>query len=373
MNSFEELMNHRWIVKAREKEKYYRIKDQLGTIRPFVTEKLGYRLIVNPYLIKLEKLPGEATAWMGIGEFSDPQDYSLLCFVLMFLEDKEIEQQFVLSQLTEYIAGEFPEGDTDWTIFSNRRRLVRVIKFCLKNDLFLATEGNEEEFSQNIETEALFENTGLSRYFMRSFARDIGSFTKPADFYASEWVDVDEDRGVVRRQRVYRKLLLSLGIYKTKQSEEDFAYIRNYRNLIEGDLATVTDCSLQVHRTSAYLIVGEDGDLGKLFPASNSLSDAILLFNGLLEEQRKEGKLLPDVNEIINISYLEMEEIAELCFERYGKGFAKKYREMTDEEFSGLLIDEMERLGFVDIDEVTGRISIFPIVGKLKGIYPKGF
>ena len=66
MNVFEELMNQRWIVKSVDREKYYRVLDSQGKIRDFVTEKLGYRLIVNGSLVKLEKIPGEAQAWMRI-------------------------------------------------------------------------------------------------------------------------------------------------------------------------------------------------------------------------------------------------------------------------------------------------------------------
>lgn len=57
MNIMEELMNERWISKYRDRDKYYRIKDELSEIRPFLVEKLGYRVISNSSLVKLEKLP----------------------------------------------------------------------------------------------------------------------------------------------------------------------------------------------------------------------------------------------------------------------------------------------------------------------------
>ena len=33
----------------------------------------------------------------------------MFCYLLMFLEDKEIEEQFILSTLTEYVALCFPK------------------------------------------------------------------------------------------------------------------------------------------------------------------------------------------------------------------------------------------------------------------------
>ncbi|MDE6312115.1 MAG: TIGR02678 family protein [Lachnospiraceae bacterium] len=55
-------------------------------------------------------------------------------------------------------------------------------------------------------------------------------------FFQSDWLDMNEERGRIRRQRVYRKLLLSLGVYREKDMDEDFAYIKNYRSAIENDM-----------------------------------------------------------------------------------------------------------------------------------------
>ena len=55
--------------------------------------------------------------------------------------------------------------------------------------------------------EVLYENTGASRYFMKSFSKDIMEYTKPEDFQESDWFEVDEDRGFARRHRVYKRLI----------------------------------------------------------------------------------------------------------------------------------------------------------------------
>jgi len=39
---------------------------------------------------------------------------------------------------------------------------------------------------------------------------------------------MDEDRGIIRRQRVYRKLLMAMGVYKTEDTEEDFLSFKEY-------------------------------------------------------------------------------------------------------------------------------------------------
>ena len=70
MRALEILLERRWILKSREKELYYQIKDELGTVKKFLMEKLGYQVIVNPYLVKVEKMPATPENWMGIQEFT---------------------------------------------------------------------------------------------------------------------------------------------------------------------------------------------------------------------------------------------------------------------------------------------------------------
>lgn len=131
MNALEILLSKRWIVKSREKELYYQVKDQLGEYRNFLNEKLGYHIVITPNLIKLEKVPAQPENWMGILEFKEKTEYIFLCLVLMFLEDKEAEEQFVLSDLTEYVKGQWREDEIDWTVYRNRRCFVKVLKFCV--------------------------------------------------------------------------------------------------------------------------------------------------------------------------------------------------------------------------------------------------
>lgn len=373
MNVFEELMNQRWISKYRDKELYYRVKEEVGAIRPFLVEKLGYRIIVNSSLVKLEKLPGEALPWMGLQDFREPLDYALFCAILMFLEDREAEEQFVLSQLTEYITSNLPEGQMSWTVYANRQRLIRVMKFCIKNDLFLVDDGNMEGFVVDLATEALYENTGLSKYFMRTITQDISGFQKVEDFFRSEWMDMDEDRGVIRRHRVYRKLLLSLGMYREREADEDFNYIRHYRSIIENDIEQLVDARLQVHKSSAYLILGENADLGKIFPARNSLSDMILLLHSEIVDRVKQGSLKPELHERIYLPILSLRELILDSRRKYGGGLVKAYREMSDREFTDTLIQELESMDILRIDGITQEVELLPLIGKMIGTYPDRF
>ncbi|MDO4262526.1 MAG: DUF2398 family protein, partial [Eubacteriales bacterium] len=160
MRTLEILLERRWILKGRDRELYYQLKDELGGVKKFLIEKLGYQVIVNPYLIKVEKLPAKAESWMGILEFRHKIEYVFFCVTLMFLEEKEAEEQFVLSELTEYIQGQYREEQIDWTVYSYRRHLIKVLKYCVDAGILNVDDGSEDSFAKDNSGEVLYENTG---------------------------------------------------------------------------------------------------------------------------------------------------------------------------------------------------------------------
>ena len=371
MKPLEILLSKRWILKDREKELYYQLKDEIGKSRDFLTEKLGYQAIITPNLIKLEKIPAYAQNWMGIQDFSDHLEYIFLCMILMFLEDRDAGEQFVLSMLTEYIQANIKEEQIDWTIYSYRRHLVKVMKYCVKIGILEIDDGSEDSFMKSDEGEVLYQNTGSSRYFMKNFSRDISDYQSQEDFLKEEWIGMNEDRGIIRRQRVYRSLLMSPGIYLNDDTEEDFAYVRHYRGMIEEELNRFFDCELQVHKTSAFLIMGEDSNLGRSFPEENTLSDIVLLWCNLFRQKIADGSIEVPAGEDIVISRKQFLTISEECKRQYGSGWIKTYREMTMGEFCKKLKEYMIFMEM--IMEKYDQIIVYPIVGKVAGCYPKDF
>lgn len=371
MNTLEILLSKRWILKSEEKELYYQVKDDVGKYQEFLVEKTGYQLIVNPYLVKLEKIPAYPQSWMGIMEFREKTDYIFFCYVLMFLEDKENEEQFVLSELTEYLQSRCKELEVDWTLFVLRRSIIRVMKFCEQSGMLHVDDGSEEAFSKDYTSEVLYENTGVSKYFVKNFTRDIQNYEKPSDFEKEEWIDVDEDRGVVRRHRVYRGLLMSMGLFRTEETEEDFAYIRHYRNMISNDFSKYFDADLQVYKGSAFLVLGEDSRLGRRFPEDKVLSDILLLCFDLIRERFQTQEMYLKMNEEMVIPKEEFIHVAEECHEKYAEGFSKEYREMITSEFVKRIMEYMEELAFIRIEERV--VHLYPSGAKIVGRYPEKF
>lgn len=131
MNEFRALMDRFWVTKADDNELYVSLKRTLPDHRRFIQEQLGWNLIVNEAVIKLEKIPPRPMSWMGIQSFQDPMDYCLLCVVLLFLADLDDGAPFLLSSLTKAVETFLAEiKPVNWTQFLHRKSLVRVLQYA---------------------------------------------------------------------------------------------------------------------------------------------------------------------------------------------------------------------------------------------------
>ena len=107
MREFEALLENFWIIKEQDKDLYQQVKDALPVLKPVIENKLGYRLVVTPYLIKMEKVPGRPKNGWGFPGSTSPWNTLFLPFT-NFLEDYGAQEQFILSQVTEFYNPPFP-------------------------------------------------------------------------------------------------------------------------------------------------------------------------------------------------------------------------------------------------------------------------
>lgn len=373
MKELEMLLKQRWILKSEQKEQYYRIRDGIGEVRKFVSDKLGCQIIENSLLVKMEKVPVRPEEFMGIQEFSSKEEYAFLCILLMFLEDKDAQEQFILSQLTEYIAANTPGEVVDWTMYTHRRRLIKVLRYAVTEGILRITDGSEEAFMDDMAGEVLYENTGASRYFMRNFTHDIMTYTKPEDFGESDWFEMDEDRGFARRHRVYRQLLFEPAMYRANCSEEDFEYLKYYGGRLREDLEKNFDCQVHIHKGSAFFLNGEECRMGETFPGNNVLSDILLLCLAEIQQHIQKEIWKPQTNETYILSEVEFEKLLSEVRQKYRNGFTKNYREMPQGEFVKIVEEMMERWMFIQKRPLEHQVLILPACGKLKGSYPQNF
>lgn len=150
MYEFRALLNQFWVTRREDKELYFNLKRTLPDYRRLVNELLGWNLVVNELVVKLEKIPPRATPWMGIQSFQEPLDYCLLCALLLFLADLDDGAPFLLSSLTQAIETFLCEvRPVDWTRFPHRKSLVRVLQYAQEVGLVLVYDGNSALFGND--------------------------------------------------------------------------------------------------------------------------------------------------------------------------------------------------------------------------------
>ncbi|KDR95006.1 TIGR02678 family protein [Peptoclostridium litorale DSM 5388] len=368
------MLENYWILKEDDKDAYYYAKDNVSKVREFFSEKLGYQVIVNPTLIKLEKLPGALECWMGIDGFEDCMEYAFLCMLLMFLEDKPGGEQFLLSQLTEYIEGVFTgDGKVDWTLYRHRRFIIKVIKFALEMGMIRLNDGSESDFASDGAAEALYENTGISVYFMRQFTGNFMSYGGIEDIMGDEWSHMDTERGRIRRNRVYRRLVMSPAVYSEGGDDSDYEYIKNFKGVVQSDIEDRLSAQLHVHKNAAFVVLPQNKGYRGVFPQNSALSDIALQMNLIIREHVNEGVLKVSNDDVIRVSQYEFKGIVEKLKRRFVKGWSKEYRDMGFEKLYGSIVEYMKSFSMIRLEEYTGDVHIMPICGKIEGNYPEDF
>lgn len=374
MKELDLLLERFWIIKEQDKESYYRIKDAYPSFKSFLEDKLGYRLIITPYHVKLEKLPGKAESWMGIQAFEDKMEYAFLCLLLVFLEDKGPQEQFVLSQLTGFLESVWPGDEkVDWTLYRHRRLLVKVLRFATEMGFIKVDDGDEQFFSNAADTEVLYENTGMSRYFVRHFTGNILDYSSWKDIEEEEWLDVNRDRGLIRRNRVYRRLFMSPIVYSEGAEDEDYAYIKQQRNMLQKDVEDYLGSQLHVHKNGTVVLLDESKRYKDVFPDNKNISDIVLQLNALIVEELNNNTLVRREDDMIVLSTTRFSALVNEVRDRYIEGWSKEYREMRLSKLYEEITNYMKSFNMIRVRELEKEVDIMPLVGKIIGKYPKDF
>ncbi|WP_318710075.1 TIGR02678 family protein [Candidatus Acetatifactor stercoripullorum] len=372
MNEVRTLFEQFWICKDNNKEDYYKVKRDIPAFQRFIREQMGWKLIHTENLLKLEKIPAHAESFMGIQEFSEILDYCILCVVLMYLEDKEEGEQFLLSELIDYVETKL-KGEIliDWTSFSQRKSLVRALQYMEKMQMLRVYEGASEAFGLEPKQEVLYENTGYSKYFATSFPMDISDFETWKDFEKQRFEEIQEDRGAARINRVYRQLAVCPAMYWEGNEDVDSLYLKNQRQWVEKYLEENLGGRLDIHKNAAFFVLEEDDCYGKVHPRDAMLPEIVLLVCAHIQQMFRAGEVVKQENEMIIFTERQFSELVLLCRQKWSMGWSKEYREMDE----GKLVDTVKNYmkEWMLIRQSGDMVIILPAVGKQAGFYPEDF
>lgn len=372
MNEVRTLLENYWICKDDDKETYYKVKRDIPVFQRFVREQLGWKLIQTEHLIKLEKIPAHAEGFMGIQEFTEIRDYCILCVLLIFLEDKEEQEQFLLSELIAFAEAKLHTlMEVDWTSFAQRKSLVRVLQYMEKKRMLRVYDGNTDGFGQEVTQEVLYENTGYSKYFSVSFPRDISDYQCWQDFEKPQMEELEMDRGQLRINRVYRQLAVCPAMYWSTTDDPDSLYLKNQRNWISQYMEEHLGGRLDIHKNAAFWLVDEEDCYGKVHPRDAMLPEAVMMVCSDIRRQVENFILKPDSEECIKISEQSFDKIVWDCRTTWQAAWSKEFREMEQEKLVRTIKDYMA--AWMLIRRTEDGILIYPVAGKITGFYPRDY
>ena len=355
------LLNNFLITKENDKEAYYKIKSKIKKIREFTTTKLGCDVIVNSSLIKLEKIPSKIDNIFGIPGFNNQKEYILFILIIMFLEDKGKDEQFILSNLTNFITNivatiETKEVLIDFKDYGTRKSLVDVLKYLIKLGVIKQIDGNDLLFKDSVENEVLYENTGISHYIVRQFREDIFNYQTASDF-----LNTTKTEELLNKKRyyTYRTLLFYPVFDYSDFDQEIYNYFLNYRNRVINDLKDLLDGDLLIFNNMALLTTNEKTSRINFPNSRKMIHDIILLVNDYLV----------NVLDRTSLDELEFKELLKKIKNENSKYFNKEFREMKDDKFFDEVILGMEKFGL--LKKVNNKYEISYVSYLISGNYPR--
>lgn len=367
------LFENYWILRQEEPSNYQLIRENEKALRRYVSEKLGYSLIIHKDFIKLEKVPVDPKSWMGIQDFQQTRDYVLFCCGLAYLENRSVEDQFLLSELAKDLEESYPGLiKIDWTNYQHRQSLVRVLKKMVQLNCIKEVDsysGGIEEFARFDEQEVLYQGTIYSRYYMRNHLHSLKNCQTTNDILKMDW---ERSQADTRRKRVYRKLLVEPVMYRTELDDEDFDYIRRYRNRVREDIEEHTPFELEVTKNAAMVTLPEQKQLYETYPDRKALSLVSLHVQSYLRHHLESFEVSAFGD--IRLTDAQFKKVVEAVSSEYKLGWSIEYREKSGlKKTAGDVLTHLIEWSFARIEEETGLIILMPAIARMNGQYPDDF
>ena len=360
------LLNNFWILKEDDLDNYYKIKRNQHLLRDYINKTLGSRLIIHDRFIKLEKVPAQALESIGLPNFILQTDYIYLCLILLFLEDKTRETYFMLSDLIDYVKNTAVALELNnvpnWTLTKERKSLKRAVNFLEKIKVIKLKDASKDDFSDNENAEALYISTGLSNYVMRMFNNEIFDIKQEEDFIKDEWTYQNDEKGDIRKYKIYRNLIYTPCIYMNDISKSEIDYLKQLRHHISNELSNL-NYELELTKNMALVFENENALTKDSFPNNKRISAIVLIVLTKLYELIKKNKIILNEYEIGKISYEDLYNIIIGIKNKYNIYLSKTLKDLTDSAFFDNIIDILETYTFIrNVDnyyEILPAIRIF--------------
>jgi uncharacterized protein (TIGR02678 family) len=331
-------------------------------LQRWLSEQLGYRLVVDTELARLHKRPAPGARLRPLRTQSqtpwNSRRYALLCLVLAALE--RIEVQTVLSELAGQVAllAASEEGirSFDLESFGERQAFVDVVRWLVDQGVLSLADGEDTAFVEG-RGDALYDLHSRRLSQLLSAPVPAAEPEEVAELAGSDvYPDTEEGANRRVRHRLMRRLVEEPVLYLEELDEAERAYLTSQRHYLLGQVAARTGLAIEVRR-EGLAAVDPEGRLSDLaFPSTGTLSHAALLLAGYLTERSRAAD---------DPSVPVPEEDLAVCMEgllaRYGHLWSKRYREEPGRLLAGAL-DLLEQMGLVA--RQGGGIVALPAIAR---------
>lgn len=363
------LLYNFWITKDNNKDLYYQIKKNQNKIKDFISKNLGSNLIVHDRFIKLEKIPTIIKTNAKLDNFTSVLEYVILTIMLLFLEDKTRGDYFILSDLIEYVKNTSITLELnhipDWNKVQDRRCLSNVISLLEKLQIIKIKDAGKVSFIDSIDAEVLYESLGTSNYLMRMFDNDINELETPEDFIRNEFISQDEEKGDIRRYKVFRNILYTPAVSSNDITTSELDYIKKNRNYIKAEIDKNLNMEVEVTHNLAILYDEESNTEKNNFPNNKKLTEIVLMINEEILKEIKDNKILLNDFEIATIKEDYFKNIIKEIKIKKLPYIGKTLLRETDKRFYEMILEYMEKYNFVEKN--NDEIIIYPTVSRLVG------
>jgi len=366
----EALLYNFWITKDENQELYYKIKANQNRLKDFIIKNLGNNLIIHDRFIKLEKVPTLPKKNTGIETFTSNLDYVILMIILIFLEDKARGDRFVLSDLVEYIKNTTVtlelDNIPDWNLISHRRSFSNAMKFLIDISAIKIKDEEKISFTESKDADALYESMGISNYIMRLFDNEIYNITEPKEFLRNEFLTQNEEKGDIRRYKVFRNILFTPSVFMAELTPNEIDYIRKNRLYIKNEIENNLELDTEITYNTAIVFDDVNSTEKDNFPNNKKITEVVLMVNAKILEDIDNNVLTYDDYEVITVNEGYLENIIREIKTDKKPYLSKYYKDLSNEKFYEEILEYMISYNFVN--KVNDKIIIYPSVAKMIGI-----
>ena len=370
------LLYNFWITKDKNRDLYYQIKNNQSEIKDFISKNLGSNLIIHDKFIKLEKIPTITKSNAKLNNFSSVLEYVILTIMLLFLEDKTRGDYFVLSDLIEYVKNTSITLELnhipDWNKVQDRRCLSNVISLLEELEIIKIKDSSKVSFIESKEAEVLYESLGTSNYLMRMFDNDVNELITPEDFIKDEFAGQDEEKGDVRRYKVFRNILYTPAVSSKDLSPNELDYIKRNRTYIKSEIDKKLNMEVEITNNLTILYDEESTTQKDNFPNSKKLTEIVLMINEKILEEINDNDIALDNYEIASVKEDYFENIIKEIKRTKAPYVGKTLLRETDKKFYNMILEYMEKYNIVEKknDEIIIYPTVARLIGKTKNVEP---